>query len=275
MTTHYEITDETAYLRDELLYIGGQIADMSAEDREEAIKVHRIRATRDLPHHGVKAGDLGGWIESAENLLGEAWVADNAVIAEEATADDKALVRDGAIMIGRAGACGSATVRDNAVLQDDASAEDQSTVGGGAHLYEQAAGRDHAEIRGWMYGGMYFGGMHLDDGERVEAYDDWMRIYEGEMQTGSINLRDAAHYELTDGDNLLDGASVEELKEQLFFWHDADWNAVKDEVMESLELDAADELDELDEEELIVEIAAVLWGVDSSGVELKGYRPRW
>lgn len=28
------------------------------------VTVHRIRATRDLPHHGVKSGDVGGCVES-------------------------------------------------------------------------------------------------------------------------------------------------------------------------------------------------------------------
>lgn len=28
------------------------------------VTLHRITALRDIPRHGVKAGDLGGWIES-------------------------------------------------------------------------------------------------------------------------------------------------------------------------------------------------------------------
>ena len=38
--------------------------------------LHRIRALRDIPEYGVKAGDLGGWVETEWNLshYGEAWV---------------------------------------------------------------------------------------------------------------------------------------------------------------------------------------------------------
>ena len=36
--------------------------------------LHRIRAVTDLPRHGVRAGDMGGWVESTDNLSGDAWV---------------------------------------------------------------------------------------------------------------------------------------------------------------------------------------------------------
>lgn len=44
------------------------------------VTLHRIRALIDIPVHGVKAGDLGGWIEAERNLSqkGAAWVADEA-----------------------------------------------------------------------------------------------------------------------------------------------------------------------------------------------------
>ena len=42
------------------------------------ITCYRIRALRDIPRHNVKAGDVGGWIESEYNLSqdGDAWVRD-------------------------------------------------------------------------------------------------------------------------------------------------------------------------------------------------------
>lgn len=38
----------------------------------------RIRALRDIPEHGVLAGDLGGFVQSERNLsqTGAAWIAD-------------------------------------------------------------------------------------------------------------------------------------------------------------------------------------------------------
>ena len=44
--------------------------------------LHRIRALRDIPRYGVKKGDLGGFVESEENLSqsGDCWVAYTAVV---------------------------------------------------------------------------------------------------------------------------------------------------------------------------------------------------
>lgn len=54
------------------------------------VTVHQIRATRDIPSAGVKAGDVGGWIESAEltngdaRVSGDAWVSGNAQVSGDA-----------------------------------------------------------------------------------------------------------------------------------------------------------------------------------------------
>ena len=36
--------------------------------------LHRIQADRDIPFHGVKVGDVGGWVEKPNNLQDDAWV---------------------------------------------------------------------------------------------------------------------------------------------------------------------------------------------------------
>ena len=45
--------------------------------------LHRIRALRDIPSAGVKAGDLGGWVEKEFNLSqsGTAWVSGTASVS--------------------------------------------------------------------------------------------------------------------------------------------------------------------------------------------------
>ena len=60
---HYELTDET-------ITVDGRT-------------LHRIRALKDLPEHGVKKGDLGGFIEHENNLTGDAWVGGNAWVSGE------------------------------------------------------------------------------------------------------------------------------------------------------------------------------------------------
>lgn len=46
------------------------------ETPKRRITVHEIRALRDIPLHGVRKGDLGGWIENEGNLShdDESWV---------------------------------------------------------------------------------------------------------------------------------------------------------------------------------------------------------
>ena len=66
MSNKYELTNETKTLA------GGTV-------------LHRIRALRDIPRFGVKAGELGGFVEGENNLSqdgnacvsGNAWVYDN------------------------------------------------------------------------------------------------------------------------------------------------------------------------------------------------------
>ena len=45
------------------------------------VRVYQIIALRDIPMHGVSAGDLGGWVESEDNLSQE----DDSWIGEYAT----------------------------------------------------------------------------------------------------------------------------------------------------------------------------------------------
>ena len=42
--------------------------------------LYRIEATKDIEKFGVKAGDLGGYIEKEDNLSGDAWVSGDAKV---------------------------------------------------------------------------------------------------------------------------------------------------------------------------------------------------
>ena len=50
------------------------------------VTLHQIQALRDIPTHGVKTGDMGGWIEKEDNLEheGDAWVYGNARVGGDA-----------------------------------------------------------------------------------------------------------------------------------------------------------------------------------------------
>lgn len=98
--------------------------------------MHRIRALRDV-REDVRAGDLGGFVQSERNLSqeGTCWIADNAIAAEEACVSGHSLLSD------NAWACGHAAIFDRAIVSGNA------VLDGGVFV---AAGRirDHAYIGG-------------------------------------------------------------------------------------------------------------------------------
>lgn len=83
----YELTKETKTLADDTV-------------------LHRIRALRDIPRHGVKAGDLGGFVEAENNLSQDG----NARVHGDAWVDGKARVYGYAEVYGDAEVCGDAKV---------------------------------------------------------------------------------------------------------------------------------------------------------------------
>ncbi|MBT0160606.1 hypothetical protein G4O51_11560 [Candidatus Bathyarchaeota archaeon A05DMB-2] len=101
-------------------------------------RLYRVRATEDGTH--AKKGELGGFIESAENLSceGNAWVAKHAAVFDEAWVMDDALVTESAKVCGRAevydNACvgGRASVLDRAQVCDDALVIDNAVIEGRA-----------------------------------------------------------------------------------------------------------------------------------------------
>jgi len=93
---------------------------------EEYPFLHRIRALQDIGED-VKAGDLGGFVESENNLSTEddtSWLFDDAISAGHAFVDQDACLRERAI------ACRQAYVSQGAILSGDAIAGDYAYVRG-------------------------------------------------------------------------------------------------------------------------------------------------
>lgn len=67
------------------------------------VTLHRIKALIDIPVSGVKAGDLGGWIEKEDNLShdGEAWVTDEAKVYGDARIYGNARICNNAQIYGK------------------------------------------------------------------------------------------------------------------------------------------------------------------------------
>ena len=103
--------------------------------------LHRIRALIDMPN-GVKAGDLGGFIEKESNLShnGSSWVFDNAYVLENACVEDHAcvygrcLIYGNAIIRNIARIYGDSKVHGNTIVQSSAKVFGDSSVFGDAIL---------------------------------------------------------------------------------------------------------------------------------------------
>ena len=124
MNNKYELTDETKE-------IGG-------------ITLHRIRALMDISRYGVRAGDIGGWIEAESNLSqdDDAWVGGDA------------RVYGNAVVCGDAKVYGDARVYGNAVVYGDAWVYGDAKVYGDARVYGDA----------WVYGNAVVCGKALVNG---------------------------------------------------------------------------------------------------------------
>ena len=96
---------------------------------------HRIRALKDIPRYGVKAGDLGGYVESEWNLSqeGDCWVGGNAWVYENARV------------------CGNAWVGGNARVHEDAQVNGNAWVGGYARVHEDAQVNGNAQVGGYAW----------------------------------------------------------------------------------------------------------------------------
>ena len=120
MNKKYELTDETKEIW--------------------GITLHRIRALMDISRYGVRAGDIGGWIEAESNLsqYGNAWVSDDARVYGNAKVCGNAWVSDDARVCGNAWVSDDAKVYGDARVYGDAKVCDDAKVCGDARVYGNA-----------------------------------------------------------------------------------------------------------------------------------------
>ena len=106
--------------------------------------LRRIRALRDISRYGVRAGALGGYIQSEKNLAheGDAWVGDVACVYSNASVSGDALVH------GNASVSGDASVSGNAVVAGNASVSGNAIVSGDALVSGTAFVSGHALVSG-------------------------------------------------------------------------------------------------------------------------------
>jgi NDP-sugar pyrophosphorylase family protein len=102
--------------------------------------LYRIRALIDIPRHGVKVGDVGGWVEREDNLSheGEAWVGGNAQVYKDAHVSGRAHVYDDVQIAGKARVYGLAVVFGNVQIAGRARIYGRAVVFGNVQIVGRA-----------------------------------------------------------------------------------------------------------------------------------------
>ena len=93
------------------------------------VLLHRVRAAYDIPAHGVRAGDIGGWVDSPDRLTLNGWIIDDAQAYDDATITGAALVS------GNARIYESATIDETARVSGNAAICGYACIGYGAHVH--------------------------------------------------------------------------------------------------------------------------------------------
>lgn len=155
METDIERKDETGM---ELKYC--------LSDRQEFVMgraVRRIFALRDFAD--VREGDMGGYVESEDNLSqeGDCWIYDDAMAVDYSQVSDNARLKHNAV------AQDHSRVQGNAVAGDDSTVADQAIVKGNAWLFGSAAVCMEAVVMGnAKIGGLaVITGMSVVDGDSI------------------------------------------------------------------------------------------------------------
>ena len=148
-------------------------------------KLYRIEALKDFGV--VKAGELGGYIESENNLSfdGEAWVCENAKVFDDARicndalingnariygnaiVSNKAAVGGNALIYGNALVCNNAIIRGNAVVSGNARIEGNALICENARVYGNVMIRGNATIHSNAV---------LGDNVIIEKDTDWFTV---------------------------------------------------------------------------------------------------
>lgn len=157
---NYEFTGETKKIQH------------SNVNKYKQIILHRIVATKDLPQHLVKKGDLGGWIEKESNLQCNAWVGDEAIVFDNAMVFGNAIVYENATVFGNSKVFGKARVHGNSFIQDKVNVCGEADVSGISFI------SDFSKIDGCAYcknsfisGNSYiFGKSHINGNVKTFGY---------------------------------------------------------------------------------------------------------
>ena len=132
--------------------------------------LHRIKAVKDFGD--VHKGDLGGWVESEDNLsqIGNCWIYDNAIVCENANVRDNAIVCNNTIVYGDACIWDNAKVRGSAIICDKARISEYACIRDYANVYGHVSIRDYAVVCG---DARVYGEAIICGGAKIETDNDY------------------------------------------------------------------------------------------------------
>ena len=143
-------------------------------------KLYRIRAL--INFNDVKAGDLGGYVESENNLsqMDDCWIYDNACVYGNACVFYDACVYDNARVFGNACVFDDAKVFGNACVYDDAKVFGNACVYDNARVSDSAYVADNAKV---FYDACVFGSAHISGDAIIEQDSDYI-VFKNNWSSG-------------------------------------------------------------------------------------------
>ena len=184
-------------------------------------EMFRIRALKDFGN--VKAGDIGGWVCSYNNLSqeGNCWIYDNAECLDNARIFDNAMMFDNAIMFG------NSVMYDNAVMLNNSIMYDNSKMFNKAKMFDNSIMCNNAEMCGnaTMYDSsiMYDNSKMFNNSkmyDEARMYDNALMFNDSKMFGNSKMYNNAKmfDYAILDKDKLLYG-SINKSYKKIFQYH--------------------------------------------------------
>ena len=134
----------------------------------EGIKLFRIIAIKYFKD--INKGDKGGYVQSLDNISGDAWIAGNAKVFEDGRIMDNALAKDNAIIRGNATVSKRAIVLENAVISGHAKIFGWAMIKGHARVSNRGQVSQDAKIGGEVeIQGLVFGKTQLVNDEFINS----------------------------------------------------------------------------------------------------------
>ena len=110
------------------------------------IIVYRIKALKDFGD--VKKGDIGGYVQSKENLsqLGNCWIYNNAIVSENAKIEDNVKIYDNANVYDNVVISECAKIEGNAKIYDNTNVSGNAVISDCAKIFGNVKIKDNAKI---------------------------------------------------------------------------------------------------------------------------------